>query len=478
MTTMYLAYRQLGFAIAKWGNVARWMAVTLGFCLVAALISAGVLLYVRYPSPLGQLDVVTTPPGAEVWLDGRRVGTSPCTIERVNSGFHTLRAVQKGFLLAEREVLVEAGEQPEAVSFVLQPIKAEPPPAARASSGTPVERIAEFMQRAEEAFQRGDWVTPANDNALYYADAVLLIQPDNEPARAMRVRVQDALIRQAELAAGRGDLATAQATYNLLLNRFPSDERSQSGMTRIGNLIDANRDRSTRFLALAEAAFAAGRYLDPPHDNAYFYLSQVLAHERGQAQAKVLRSKLRQRVQAQAEMRLSEGSLEQASSEYRHLARLFPEDRTLLYRTGQLERQRAANQSPTVSSVSVPAGRQIPGRRPETTGTLRFSATGLVFAAPRGAESLSLATEDIIKLRLVGNELFVMTTDGAVYRFTGHNLKHGVTIWKTLRQSPRPTSLSSTPESSLTHATPHPNPNEFLPRPTSTPDRQAHCFPQ
>ena len=452
MTTTYLVHRQPGFALTRRGKVVRWIAVTLGFCLVAALVSAGILLYVRYPSALGTLDVVTTPPGAEVWLDGRRVGTSPCTIERVGSGFHTLRAVHEGFLLAEREVLVESGEQPEAVSFVLQPIKADPPPAARASGDAPTERIAEFMQRAEEAFQRGDWVTPANDNALYYADAVLLIQPDNEPARAMRTRVQNALVRQAELAAGRGDLALAQSTYNLLLNRFPSDERSQTGITRIADLIDANRGQATRFLALAEAAFAAGRYLDPPHNNAYFYLSQVLAHERGHPQAQALRAEIRRRMQAQAETRVAEGALEQAISEYRRLARLFPEDRTLLYRAGQLERQRTADRSLTVSAVSVPAIRQTPGRRSETVGTLRFSATGLVFAAPRGAESLSLATEDIAGLRLLRDELSVTTTAGAVYRFTGRDLAHGVALWQTLRRSPTPASPSSKQESSA-----HPN---------------------
>ncbi len=451
MTTTYLARRQPGLAFTRRGKVARWIGVTLGFCLVAALVSAGILLYVRYPSALGKLDVVTVPPGAEVWLDGRCVGTSPCTIERVGSGFHTLRAVHEGFLLAEREILVEPGEQPEAVSFVLQPIKADPPPAVRTSGSAPTERIAEFMQRAEEAFQRGDWVAPANDNALYYADAVLLIQPDNEPARALRTRVQNALVRQAELAAGRGDLATAQSTYNLLLNRFPSDERSQSGVTRIADLIDANRGQATRFLALAEAAFAAGRYLDPPHNNAYFYLSQVLTHERGHPQAQALRAEIRRRVQAEAEMRVDEGALEQAIGEYRRLARLFPEDRTLLYRAGQLERQRTADRSLAVSAVSVPAARQTPGRRSETTGTLRFSATGLVFAAPRGAESLSLATEDIAGLRLVRDELSVTTTAGAVYRFTGRDLKHGVTLWQTLRRAPRPAFPPSKQESSSAH---------------------------
>ncbi len=473
MTTTYLAHRQPGFALTRRGKVTRWIAVILGFCLVAALVSAGILLYVRYPSALGTLDVVTTPPGAEVWLDGRRVGTSPCTIERVGFGFHTLRAVREGFLLAEREVLVESDEQPEAVSFVLQPIKADPP-AARTSGSAPTERIAEFMQRAAEAFQRGDWVTPANDNALYYADAVLLIQPDNEPARAMRAKVQNALVRQAEQAASRGDLATAQATYNLLLNRFPSDERSQAGVMRIADLIDANRGQATRFLALAEAALAAGRYLDPPHNNAYFYLSQVLAHERGHPQAQALRAEVRRRVQAQAETHVTAGDLERALGEYRRLARLFPEDRTLLYRAGQLERQCAAGQS--VAAVSVPATRQVAGQRPEPSGTLRFSATGLVFAAPRGTESLSLATEDIAELRLVRHELFVTTTQGTVYRFTGRDLKHGVALWQALRRSPPPTSPTSKREASPTH--PNNNPNEPLSRPTSTPDGQTHRFPQ
>nr|ABV27339.1 tetratricopeptide repeat domain protein [Chloracidobacterium thermophilum] len=449
MATTYLTQKQAGFALQ--GNIARWAAVILGFCLVMALISAGVLLLIRYPHALGKLDVVTAPSGAEVWLDGRHVCTSPCTIERVGAGLHTLRVIHEGYLLAEREVLVEAGEQPEAVSFVLQPIKADLP-AAFASHEAPTERIAEFLQRAAEAFQRGDWVTPANDNALYYADAVLLIQPDNEPAQAMRAKVRQALMRQAELAASRGDLATAQTTYHLLLNRFPTDERSQAGITRIAELIEANRGQAARFLALAEAAFAAGRYLDPPHNNAYFYLSQVLAHEQGHPQAQALRAEVRQRIQAEAEAHVAKGDLKLAIATYRRLASLFPEDRRLLYRIGQLEQQQLTRQSPPVSAVSIPATRQASRQHPELTGTLRFSATGLVFAAPRGTESLSLAAEDIASLRLVRHQLVVTTTDGTVYRFTGRELKHGVALWQRLRLA-HP--LTSSPKRESSTPPPH-----------------------
>ncbi len=426
MTTASFSRAQLELVFAKRSNVGRWFAVALGFPLVAALISAGVLLYARYPSALGRLDVVTMPPGAEVWLDGRRVGVAPCTIERVAFGPHTLRAVQEGFLLAEREVILEPDGAEEAVSFLLQPIKADTPFSA-ASDGAPTERIAEFMQHAAEAFQRGDLVAPANDNALYYADAVLLIQPDNGPASDLRARIQDTLIRQAELAAGRGDLALAQSVYAMLLARFPSDERSKAGVARIAELIEANRGQAARFLARAEAAMAAGRYVDPPQASAYFYLSQVLARDRGQTQAQALRAEVRRAAQASAEAQVAQGRLDQAAVEYRRLARLFPEDRALYSRARQLERQRDDDQALPLA-VALPAARQSNGRGSAQPGTLRFSAAGLVFASPSGGESLSIPTNAIANWQAGQASLTVTLADGATYRFTGRDLERGAKL--------------------------------------------------
>ncbi|MFQ3582798.1 MAG: PEGA domain-containing protein [Chloracidobacterium sp.] len=452
MTTTHWTQTRLQSAFTKRGKLSRLATGLTVFLLVVVLVGTGILLYIRHPATMGKLDVVTTPPGAEVWLDGRRIGTAPCTIERVGLGLHTLRAVHEGFILAEREVLVEEKDTAAAVSFVLQPVKADLQPSP-ARDGAPTERIAEFMQQAAEAFRRGDLVTPANDNALYYSDAVLLIQPDNEPARALRARIRDTLARQAELAAGRGDLAAAQAAYATLLSRFPSDEQSKSGINRIADLIEANRGRATRFLALAEAALANGHYLDPPQANAYFYLSQVLAHDRGQSQAQRLRAEVRHAAQSTAERYVAQGDLARATAEYRRLARLFPEDRALYNRLRQLERQQAPKDNQTVSAVSLPAARQLTGRQSSQVsqaGTLRFSATGLVFAAPSGMESLSIATEDIARLQASRTQLTVTLTDGRVYRFTGTELERGAAVWRNLRN------LSTSP---------HPLPGEHLESP-------------
>ncbi|OYT70537.1 MAG: hypothetical protein CFK52_10705 [Chloracidobacterium sp. CP2_5A] len=433
MTTASFSRAQLGPVLAKRGSVGRWTVVALGFLLVAALVSAGILLYTRYPSALGRLDVVTMPPGAEVWLDGRRIGSAPCTIERVAFGPHTLRAVRDGFLLAEQEVVLEQSGAEVAVSFVLQPVRSDPPLSA-VGDGAPTERIAEFMQHAADAFQRGDLVAPANDNALYYADAVLLIQPDNGPASDLRASIRDTLIRQAELAAGRGDLAAAQSTYTTLLTRFPSDERSKAGVARIAELIEANRGQAARFLARAEAAMADGRYLDPPQASAYFYLSQVLAHDRGQTQAQTLRAAVRRAAQEAAEAYVAQGRLDRAVAEYRRLARLFPEDRALSLRLRQLERQQADDQA-LPAAVSLPAARQSSARQSAQPGTLRFSAAGLAFASPSGAESLSIPTEAIATMQASRGRLTVTLSDGATYQFTGRDLERGVKLWQSWRHS-------------------------------------------
>ncbi len=467
MTTLYFSRTPLGSVRAERSPLGQWILVVLGFPLVAGLVGAGMALWVRSPSTMGKLDVVTMPSGAEVWLDGQRIGTTPCTIERVRSGLHTVRAVHEGFLLAEREVFVEPNDATtEAVSFVLQPIKPECSPTA-VVSGAPTERIAEFLQRALDAFQRGDWATPANDNALYYADAILLIQPDNEPARALRTQVRQALIRQAELAASRGDLATAQTNYTLLLTRFPSDEQTTAGMACIADLIEANRGRALHFLTLAEAALAAGRDLDPPQANAYFYLSQALVHDRSQSQAQALRAELRRRARQKAEAYVSAGNLAQALAAYRRLARLFPEDRTVYNRLHQLERQSAAAQAPTIAAISLPATRQTKDLTAGQTGTLRFSATGLVFAASHGAESLSLTTETIAAFQVSSGRLSVTTTDGETYHFVGRDFERGTAVWQTVRKNSLPlrqSRLHEHPDAS------QPSPYDRRRQPPTTPD--------
>jgi hypothetical protein len=428
----------------------RWTVILGGTTLAVGFVIGGILLYLRRTPPTGTVTVVTNPVGAAVFLDGRGVGPSPCTLENVVVGTHTIRASREGYLLLERIVYVEAGQSLDVTGLVLQPIKPESPKKS-APDEAPTERIAEFQRLADEAFARGDYLSPENDNALYFADAMLLIQPDNAPARAMRSAVRDALAKQAETAIGRGDLATAQNTYSALAARFPDEPGGAAGATRVGELLDTRRDQVEQLLESARRAFEAGRYLEPRQASAYFFTAQVLAIDRTNAEALDLRADLRRVLRTKLEQRiLIETDPEALKDEYRTLARLFPEDRGFAQwlreftatdpktsRVGGTTRQRTFSaparlilQSPKIETETDEG--EEPQKPVESRGTLLISPTGLRFAAQDGGRSFTAPIPRVTALRNAGSTLFV-TAGGVEHRFNCPTAGEFVRVYRALR---------------------------------------------
>lgn len=436
----------------------RWSVILGGATLAIGFVLGGVLLYLRRTPPTGTVTVVTNPLGAAVFLDGRKFGDSPCTLENVVVGTHTIRASKEGYLLLERIVYVEAGQALDVTGLVLQPIKPESPKKS-APDEAPTERIAEFLRQAEEAFGRGDFLTPENDNALYFADAVLLIQADNTPARAMRAAVRDALAKQAETAIYRGDLATAQNTYAALAARFPDEPRGEAGVTKVGELLDNRRDQVEQLNENARRAFEAGRYLEPRPASAYYFTAQVLAIDRTNPDALELRANLRRVLRNRLEQRiLIETDPEALINEYRTLARLFPEDRTFAQKLRDLTtaepkavkvaattRRRAFSaparlilQGPKIETESETDDEENAPKPAESGGTLSISPTGLRFAAQNGERSFTAPIPRVTTLRQAGATLFVIV-DGVEHRFTCPAAGEFVRVYRALRAIEPPT---------------------------------------
>ena len=63
---------------------------------------------VRYTAPLV---IESRPPGAAVFLNGRRVGTTPLTLQAIPAGSHALRLELDGYRRWTSAVRVAAGEQ-------------------------------------------------------------------------------------------------------------------------------------------------------------------------------------------------------------------------------------------------------------------------------------------------------------------------------------------------------------------------------
>jgi hypothetical protein len=68
----------------------------------------------------GTLKIASTPLGAAVYLDNKRVGVTPCTISRVSTGEHTVLLIKAGYELYTQQVTVEPGKTTPVYALLLQ----------------------------------------------------------------------------------------------------------------------------------------------------------------------------------------------------------------------------------------------------------------------------------------------------------------------------------------------------------------------
>jgi hypothetical protein len=79
--------------------------------LTLTLTRAGTAEPARRTAFVGTLAVESTPPGAKVFLDGKLVGTTPCTVPDVAVGSHVVRVDMIGFRRWAQSVEVKSGER-------------------------------------------------------------------------------------------------------------------------------------------------------------------------------------------------------------------------------------------------------------------------------------------------------------------------------------------------------------------------------
>lgn len=83
------------------------------------------------PAGTGSLSVSSQPPGANVYLDGEKIGTAPVTVPGVAAGSHRLLLTLQGYADITRAVNVTAGQETrESVTFPAKKAPGFPVPAA------------------------------------------------------------------------------------------------------------------------------------------------------------------------------------------------------------------------------------------------------------------------------------------------------------------------------------------------------------
>ena len=126
-----------------------------------------------------QVTVLSDPPGAQVSLDGERIGTAPLTRPLPKSGRHTLKIEAPGYAPLERQLTALEGYD----LF----LTVSPPPGMRSAGGVSSPG-QDFYRRAQEAEARQQWeVAEAGYDAALKADSQFL--PAYERLASLRRRL-------------------------------------------------------------------------------------------------------------------------------------------------------------------------------------------------------------------------------------------------------------------------------------------------
>lgn len=103
------------------------------------------------------------------------------------------------------------------------------------------EAFKEWMLKANIAFQKQQYVEPAEDNVNFYLEQVLKIDPANEPALSLQGKVIAAFEQTAEAALSNRDYESAISAYRNILVFTPNDT---DVMSKIHDLLNIERESS------------------------------------------------------------------------------------------------------------------------------------------------------------------------------------------------------------------------------------------
>jgi len=177
--------------------------------------------------------------------------------------------------------LVAPAHVPRAIEDTIDPAASEPPPAPL----THEQRLNEQLAQAEAALQHGELASPPGHSAVDLFRGALELDPSNTLAKAGLVRVADRLLSAAERALTAGNPEDARKMVDVAESLTPATARGaflmmQIEMERERAALVAKHDsdaqdrleRGATYKRLADARLRSGALIEPPQDNARFYI--------------------------------------------------------------------------------------------------------------------------------------------------------------------------------------------------------------
>jgi hypothetical protein len=174
-----------------------YTVISAGFIVLLA--TAIVLLTTLNPES-GILSIATNPTRATVTIDGKIIGQTPITVQ-VPTGTHHVVISKDGYRTLERAIFTDPSAPEASYDFLLETAL------HTITHADKTEQIEKLKRLAEDAFKRGDYVAPENDNALYYINQLQQLVPDEPFVTQLRERIRQALRQQAETTRRRSNLS-------------------------------------------------------------------------------------------------------------------------------------------------------------------------------------------------------------------------------------------------------------------------------
>ena len=186
---------------------------------------------------------------------------------------------------AAAEESVRERLRPAATSVVQVPEEIAPLNPSAPPPPTFEERLTQQLTQAEAALQRGELASPPGRNAVELFRGALELDPSNTLAKAGLIRVADRLLSAAERAITAGSVEDARTMVVVAESLTPATARGafiamqiereseRAALTRAkDNDAEDKLAKGATYLRLANARLRSGALIEPPEDNARFYL--------------------------------------------------------------------------------------------------------------------------------------------------------------------------------------------------------------
>lgn len=158
-------------------------------------------------------------------------------------------------------------------------------PQTPAPALTHEQRLRDMLVQAEAALQRGELASPVGRNAVALFTGALQLDSGNTLAKAGLVRVADRLLSAAERALTAGNVEDARNMVGVAESITPATARGAFLMMQIEmereraslardrqNAAQDKQEKGAAYVRLANARLQSGALIEPPGDNARFYL--------------------------------------------------------------------------------------------------------------------------------------------------------------------------------------------------------------